>query len=430
MTSTASPFKPNINHLPSETLLDVLAFLTPHDLCSNVCQVNRLLFILCQKDTLWKNHVERVWMIKDKDPGTRWIDVYRHMQTQYPGGYARVYRPVKTVLERLKQWVSSSGQMKSIVEDLNPGATEDELQRVAQAYGEEEEEGESGLLLPVDYRMLMRLYNGQIVRNLSSPLFGSFRFYNYLGAGFLMSTNSQLQVRESVKQRWTIIGKNLLPVIAGGQFIVFMALRDIPREGEAEQLHGNGSADVVPRGSILQLTDDGVPIVLAECMLAFLEKYTNDLESGRYDVIDGQGICQFPALPSLGSDVTTHGVRIRANALFFPPQSNVSEQIYMWAYRIKISMSDTESPDRKCRLVSRHWRVVDSNGDEETVDGPGVIGLFPVAEPGSYFEYTSCTTLPTSSGKMGGHFVFEQESTGMQFRVIVGDFLLDTSLHL
>ena len=52
----------------------------------------------------------------------------------------------------------------------------------------------------------------------------------------------------------------------------------------------------------------------------------------------------------------------------------------------------------KVKLISRHWKIFDSNGNHREVRGEGVVGEQPVLEPGDEFEYTSGTPLKTSSG--------------------------------
>lgn len=42
----------------------------------------------------------------------------------------------------------------------------------------------------------------------------------------------------------------------------------------------------------------------------------------------------------------------------------------------------------------------------EEVQGPGVVGEFPIISPGKVYEYTSCTTFSTASGYMEGYYTF------------------------
>ncbi len=83
-----------------------------------------------------------------------------------------------------------------------------------------------------------------------------------------------------------------------------------------------------------------------------------------------------------------------------------------------------------CQLYSRFWRIVDSNGHAEEVEGEAVIGQYPYLEPGEEpFVYESCTGIQTSEGHMEGHFVFyegslEEPTSEEPFQVRVAPFPL------
>lgn len=341
----------------------------------------------------------------------RYMEVYRHMQERFSGGYAPVYRRARTALDTLKEWLVGH-DLQCVVDTLLPGVPEQELQQVAEGYGVPD--------LPLEYKMLMRLCGGQRTRRmeLKHALFGHFTFYDHISAGFLLSPRSQTEQRNRMLASYDSLP--LLPIIGGAHLLVVLALDDFTHH--ATETH-------VSRGSVLQLMSDHTPVVMGDSALALVERYGGELRANRYDVTH-HGICRFPATADVGSNVTTRGVRIRANALFIAQHSNSVEPYYMWAYRIRISMDREEPHSHKCRLVSRYWRMVDAEGHVETVDGPGVIGMYPVAEPGSYFEYASCTTMSTTTGTMEGHFVFEVNDTGETFNAIIDPFPLDTRLHL
>jgi uncharacterized protein affecting Mg2+/Co2+ transport len=66
----------------------------------------------------------------------------------------------------------------------------------------------------------------------------------------------------------------------------------------------------------------------------------------------------------------------------------------------------------RCTLRRRRWLVQAGDGSESTVEGPGVVGLFPVVtrgNPDGVFQYASCTTTRAMRGaSMGGQFYFRQ----------------------
>jgi len=100
------------------------------------------------------------------------------------------------------------------------------------------------------------------------------------------------------------------------------------------------------------------------------------------------------------SDTTTRGVRIQVKSAYLPDRSAPDEGRYLFAYRVRISNVGTET----VQLLSREWIITDSDGDVETVRGPGVVGEQPVLDPGQSFEYTSFCPLPTPIGSMHGTY--------------------------
>jgi ApaG protein len=76
------------------------------------------------------------------------------------------------------------------------------------------------------------------------------------------------------------------------------------------------------------------------------------------------------------------------------------------------------------QLISRHWKIADAQGSIKEVKGPGVVGEQPVLKPGTAFEYTSGTLLPTSSGIMMGSYQMVT-TAGEPFEVEIPAFSLD-----
>ena len=122
---------------------------------------------------------------------------------------------------------------------------------------------------------------------------------------------------------------------------------------------------------------------------------------------------------SLVSDTVTEGIRVHAIARFLRDQSDPSDSKYVFAYRITISNEGT----KRARLLSRHWVIINGNGDREEVRGPGVVGKTPNLTPGDDFEYTSFCPLDTEWGTMEGTFRMQRED-GTTFDAVVGRFFL------
>jgi ApaG protein len=119
------------------------------------------------------------------------------------------------------------------------------------------------------------------------------------------------------------------------------------------------------------------------------------------------------------SDTITEGIRVQAEPQYLEERSMPESGQYVFAYRITISNLGEEP----AKLVSRHWVVSDSTGQERHVRGPGVVGKQPRLEPREGFRYTSYCPLDTPVGNMRGKFQMVRD-TGEQFDAEVGVFTL------
>ncbi len=86
------------------------------------------------------------------------------------------------------------------------------------------------------------------------------------------------------------------------------------------------------------------------------------------------------------------------------------------------SASRTTASDT-VRLRTRHWRITDSRGIVNLVDGEGVVGETPVLAPGATHDYVSGCELMTNMGSMEGHYTFALDD-GTLFEVAIPFFPL------
>lgn len=119
------------------------------------------------------------------------------------------------------------------------------------------------------------------------------------------------------------------------------------------------------------------------------------------------------------SDATTRGIRIEVESFYIEERSEPQEGYYFFAYRVRIANVGSET----AQLISREWIITDSDGNDERVQGPGVVGEQPVLAPGEAFEYTSFCPLRTSVGSMQGHYVMRTPS-GDTFEAEIAPFTL------
>lgn len=118
---------------------------------------------------------------------------------------------------------------------------------------------------------------------------------------------------------------------------------------------------------------------------------------------------------------TTQDITVSVEPVYLEDQSFPRENHFFWAYRVCIK---NESARTVC-LRARYWKITDSNGITQEVEGDGVVGEQPVLGPGEAFEYTSGTPLNTPSGIMVGSYRMEAGEDG-EFKVDIPAFSLDS----
>ena len=99
----------------------------------------------------------------------------------------------------------------------------------------------------------------------------------------------------------------------------------------------------------------------------------------------------------ISSDTSTEGIRIQVFPDYMPEHSSPEQNRFTFSYKVII----TNESEAKVKLLSRHWVIINSDGDPEKVDGPGVVGYTPDLEPGESFEYGSQTPLKHRLGNNG-----------------------------
>jgi ApaG protein len=122
---------------------------------------------------------------------------------------------------------------------------------------------------------------------------------------------------------------------------------------------------------------------------------------------------------------TTRGIQVSVVPSFLEQDSAPAQDLFFWAYTVEI----VNRGKRTVQLLSRHWKITDSDGRTQEVRGPGVVGEQPTLEPGDSFRYTSGCPLRTPSGIMLGWYRMEAED-GETFDVVIPPFSLDSPYAL
>ncbi len=118
-------------------------------------------------------------------------------------------------------------------------------------------------------------------------------------------------------------------------------------------------------------------------------------------------------------EATTDGVTVRVAVSFLSEQSEPRRGRWFWAYHVRVE----NGTERRVRLLTRHWTIIDGRGSRSTVDGDGVVGEQPLIGPGDAFDYVSGCPLVTPSGAMEGRYGMVGED-GRGFDVAIPRFPL------
>jgi ApaG protein len=119
------------------------------------------------------------------------------------------------------------------------------------------------------------------------------------------------------------------------------------------------------------------------------------------------------------SEAVTQGIRVHVRSKYVAERSRPHLNEFFFVYTIEIE----NRGDTTVQLISRHWIITDAEGNQEEVQGPGVVGEQPVLRPGQRFEYTSACPLGTPFGSMRGAYQMVRED-GSEFEAEIATFRL------
>ena len=122
----------------------------------------------------------------------------------------------------------------------------------------------------------------------------------------------------------------------------------------------------------------------------------------------------------------TKGIKISVESSFEGTYYKDSKLHYAFEYSVKIENQSKEL----VQLDSRHWVILDSLNEEETVDGEGVIGKKPVLKPGQSHTYTSGCLLASPYGAMYGYYRMINLNSTKKFNVMIPVFKLSAPFSL
>ena len=122
----------------------------------------------------------------------------------------------------------------------------------------------------------------------------------------------------------------------------------------------------------------------------------------------------------------TRGIKASIKTSFEGTYYKESKLHYAFEYIVKIENQSKEL----VQLNSRHWNILDSLNDDETVDGEGVIGKKPVLKPGEVHTYSSGCLLASPYGAMYGFYRMINLNSTKKFNVVIPSFKLSAPFAL
>ncbi|MEI6312270.1 MAG: Co2+/Mg2+ efflux protein ApaG [Bacteroidota bacterium] len=121
----------------------------------------------------------------------------------------------------------------------------------------------------------------------------------------------------------------------------------------------------------------------------------------------------------MNAKITT-GVKVSVTSNFLEKIVDGSIEFQVFVYTITIENYN----DYPIKLLRRHWYIFDSLAGKSEVEGPGVVGEYPVLLTKGTVQYTSACQLYSDLGTMHGYYVFENLNTNETFKVDIPKFEL------
>lgn len=122
----------------------------------------------------------------------------------------------------------------------------------------------------------------------------------------------------------------------------------------------------------------------------------------------------------------TSGILISVDSRYEERFSNPSAGLFLFSYGIHIENRNSYP----IKLLSRYWKIVDSNSRIREVRGEGVIGEQPIIAPGESYSYRSSSDFKTDMGKMHGYYTMQNLESNFIFDVVIPEFILTVPYRL
>lgn len=380
--------------LPDDCIIHIMSHLDFRDLirCSFVClKLNDLVAY----DKHWKQQCIVYWDENNCPESVTWRQHFVEMYHQF-GRYMNIYKRVRNGWNQIKDFLAKHN-LNNILSSLEDGTTEERLDQV---------ERKMNFKFPNELRCVLRFHNGQKLKEDVVGLLGSIRNYDHYRSDIMLGDEDMTDYFLTVCC--------LLPLTLCYRTEVrqFLCISDHLgfKSGHVYFIMNEGS-----RGNSLENLNC---FQSATNYLDWFTGYAQELTDEAFP-FDAKNIYKFYHEPSALAE--TGFVRVSVATAFIPEMSlaDPNHPHYTHAYRVTMSMAQNVDPKYSCRLETRHWVITDANGKIDKVNGPGVIGEYPVMKPGERYSYISCTNFRTVTGEMKGTYTFRNLWNDETLEVVV-----------
>jgi len=122
----------------------------------------------------------------------------------------------------------------------------------------------------------------------------------------------------------------------------------------------------------------------------------------------------------------TKGIKVSVSTKF---EGNfIKNDIINYAFSYIINI-ENHSKDA-VQLLTRHWKIIESNRKTQFINGYGVLGEKPIVKPGEFHKYSSGCLITSSIGLMSGIYTMINFSNTNKFNVNIPSFKLNVPFIL
>uniref|UniRef100_H2YA03 F-box domain-containing protein n=1 Tax=Ciona savignyi TaxID=51511 RepID=H2YA03_CIOSA len=369
-----------LHTLPEVVLVKILELLDHSDVL-HVGEVCKLLQQTTNLNTVWHSRCRKTWLLESLPEGCcSWKDAFILYYNEY-GEFIKCYSTIRSLWNKVEVWLEKNNP--DIFHSLQPGIKKE-------VFTEFERNHE--IHFPDDYKLFYRIHNGQV--NTQSGLFGS----------LLAGSSNDVCVRcfRPFEELVNIFehGSGQFPIFGNLDIYSYFKISLSVLDHATFACTKVNSFKLIAKPYIKIGSEPKVHI-LANSFTEWIQSYFGKLMSGHFPVLHSQFL-----LYDSDTEVTytSHSITVSVRWVFLP---SITYATSSYGYRVKMSMAEDAPPSKACQLVSRHWIITTESGKTELVNGPGVVGKYPIMRPGTSFSWNSFTSFYTNCGSMKGHFTME-----------------------